>query len=94
MEKKAQPPKFVKSETYTKFYANSAKAVRTPWDISLAFGQSDTHSLTPGAEGGLKIIDSVEIVMSYQHMVSLFNLLKGHVDSIVIDKKEPPQKMH
>ena len=94
MEKKPRTPKFVKSENYTKYYANSAKAVRTPWDVSLVFGQSDTHSLMAEGQTGLTITDGVEIVMSYQHLLSLYNLLKGHVDGIVGDKKEPGAKVH
>ena len=94
MEKKPRTPKFVKSENYTKYYANSAKAVRTPWDVSLVFGQSDTHSLMPEEGAGLTISDGVEIVMSYQHLISLYNLLKGHVDGIVGEKKEPGGKVH
>jgi hypothetical protein len=92
MEKKSRTPKFVKSDSYTKYYANSAKAVRTPWDISLVFGQSDTHSLMPEGEPGLTITDGVEIVMSYQHLLSLYNLLKGHVDGIVGENKEAGTK--
>ncbi len=92
MEKKPRTPKFIKSENYTKYYANSAKAVRTPWDVSLIFGQSDTHSLMPESETGLTITDEVEITMSYQHLISLYNLLKGHVDGIVGEKKEAGTK--
>ena len=92
MEKKPRAPKFVKSEDYTKYYANSAKAVRTPWDVSLVFGQSDTHSLMAEGQKGLTITDEVEIVMSYQHLLSLYNLLKGHVDGIVGEKKETGTK--
>lgn len=94
MDKKPRAAKFVKSENYTKYYANSAKAVRTPWDVSLVFGQSDTHSLMSGGEEGLTIADGVEVVMSYQHLLSLYNLLKGHVDGIVGEKKEPDGKVH
>ena len=32
--------------------------------------------------------------MSYQHLLSLYNLLKSHVDGIVGDKKEPGGKVH
>lgn len=92
MEKKPRQPKFVKSEDYTKYYANSAKAVRTPWDVSLIFGQSDTHSLLADDQTGLTITDGVEIIMSYQHLLSLYNLLKGHVDGIVGEKKEADTK--
>jgi hypothetical protein len=92
MEKKPRTPKFVKSENYTKYYANSAKAVRTPWDVSLIFGQSDTHSLLAEDQTGLTITDGVEIVMSYQHLLSLYNLLKGHVDGIVGEKREAGKK--
>jgi hypothetical protein len=94
MEKKPRTPKFVKSEDYTKYYANSAKAVRTPWDVSLIFGQSDTHSLMNDGETGLTITDEVEIIMSYQHLLSLYNLLKGHVDGIVGEKKKSNKKVH
>ena len=94
MEKKSRTPNFVKSDNYTKYYANSAKAVRTPWDISLVFGQSDTHSLMPEGETGLTITDGVEVVMSYQHLISLHNLLKTHVDGIMGEKKKPGAKVH
>ena len=97
MDQKAGPPKFVKDEDYRKYYANSARIVRTPWDVSIIFGQSDTHSLTlegGGGGEGLTINDGTEIVMSYQHAVSLFNLLKDHVGKITGTSERKEETSH
>ena len=94
MDKKPLPPKFVKADDYTKYYANSAKIVRTPWDISMVFGQSETHSIIPESKKEFTISDGVEIVMSYQHAVSLFNLLKGHIEKIVVDGNKSDRTAH
>ena len=94
MEKKAGQPKFAKDEDYRKYYANSARIVRTPWDVSIIFGQSDSHSFITGGTEGLTISDGTEVVMSYQHAVSLFNLLKEHVEQITGEGKKKGGTSH